>query len=110
MTDRLTKALEMARERRERPPQSSPTGEKILPGRFQKVKKDGTPSRRGEWKNRSRLLLNAKPVPFMIDQGLLKALREKAGPRNSGKPGLSELVNLAIAAYLGIDLESGGGY
>lgn len=58
-------------------PKSSPTGREILPGRYEKKKKNGTPSRQGE-RDRAELLKNAVKYNFRADKELLRRTRERA--------------------------------
>lgn len=78
-----------------RVPKSSPTGREILPGRYEKLRADGTPSRQGE-RERSEILRNARRATFYIDPEVLRDLKEAA--RAAGI-GLSEAVNLACREY-----------
>lgn len=77
-------------------PKSSPTGREILPGRFEKVRVDGTPSRQGE-RERAEILKNARRATFYVDPELLRDMKEAA--RKQGQ-GLSEAVNIALQEYL----------
>jgi hypothetical protein len=77
-------------------PKSSPTGREILPGRYEKKKKNGTPSRQGE-RERSELLKNAVKYNFRADKELLRRTRERAAAEGRVA---SEIINLALEAYL----------
>jgi hypothetical protein len=99
------KADQLARERSRgkaaagrsrRVPKTSPTGREILPGRFEKVKVDGTPSRQGE-RERAEILKNARRATFYVDPEILRDI--KALARKQGI-GLSEAVNLAFQEYV----------
>ncbi len=80
----------------QRMPRTSTTGREILPGRYEKLKADGTPSRQGE-RERAEILKNARRATFYVDPELLRDLKGLA--REQGR-GLSEAVNLAFQDYL----------
>lgn len=80
----------------QRVPQSSPTGREILPGRFEKLRVNGTPSRQGE-RERSDLLKNARRATFYLDLETLRDIKALAKRQGSG---LSEAVNLACREYV----------
>lgn len=93
---KLSKPGKLSKPPRPKVPESSPTGREILHGRYEKRKVDGTPSRQGE-RERSEVLKNAVRATFHVDRELLRLAKERAA--GEGRP-LSELVNVAIKAYL----------